>query len=408
MKQGGNRLFNNNITLIKMAISCDILVVGAGPAGSSAARAAAMGGAKTILIEKDPAAGMNIQCAESISKYLMPYLPFPIPKEQLTWEIIGMRFWAEGITIERTDEQWQGYNINREKFDKWLADEAVKAGAKFLTSTKLVDLDFNDDYIVKKAHVKTPKGEKEIKPKIVIGADGVKSTVARRLGVRKVRKGDIGELIAYDMRNLNLEHPHYDQIFFGDFAPGSYAYIMPKSRNVASVGVGTTIEENKRELERHFEEFIKLDIVKEQLKNRVIMDEKSGEAPVGYLTDKWIYGNVILTGDAANQNIKPFVEGIIPGIVCGEIAGRIASNTRSRYMDEEEYRQMVYTKLPQFRESDRMIDIIRSEGFRPHDTKRHLLHLGLCAEIFSTQEIIDLKETEYEVIMKRIERHLQK
>ncbi len=381
-----------------------MLVVGAGPAGSSAARAAALNGAKTILIEKDHAAGMNIQCAESISKYLMPCLPFPIPKEQLIWETTGMRFWAEGITIERTDEQWHGYNINRGKFDKWLADEAVRAGAKFLTNTKLVDLDFNDDYIVKKAHIKTPKDEKEIKPKVVIGADGVRSTVARRLGVRHIKRGDVGELIAYDMKNLRLDYPHRDQIFLGDFAPGSYAYIMPKSKNIASVGVGTTIEENKRELERYFGEFIKLDIVKEQLKNRVIIDEKSGEAPVGYTTKKWVYGNVILAGDVANQNLKPFVEGIIPGIVCGDIAGKliIDSISRNSILDEDEYKKQVYGKIDCFRESDEMIDIIRSEGFHPFDKKRHLFHLGLLSGILSVNDIKSFINLDYNVVKSKI------
>lgn len=380
-----------------MTISCDVLVVGAGPAGSSAARAAAMGGAKTILIEKDPDAGMNIQCAESISKYLMSYLPFPIPKEQLMWELKGMRFWAEGILIERIDEQWQGYNINREKFDKWLADEAVRAGTKFLTSTKLVDLDFNEDYVVKIAHVKTLKGEKEIKPKIVIGADGVNSTVTRRLGVRRIQTGDIGELIAYDMKNLKLDYPHYDQIFLGDFAPGSYAYIMPKSRNIASVGVGTTIEGNKKELEKHFEEFIKLDIVKDQLKNRVILDEKSGEVSIAYLTDKWVYGNVILAGDVANQNLKPFIEGIIPEIICGDIAGKIASESVfSKTLPNEKYKNSIYRKLPLYEESDNLISIIQSEGFHPKDKKRHLFHLGMCAGILFAKDINNLSNETYD------------
>jgi len=381
-----------------MAISCDVLVVGAGPAGSSAARAAALNGAKTILIEKDHAAGMNIQCAESISKYLMHCLPFPIPKEQLIWEMTGMRFWAKDIIIERTEEQWHGYNLNREKFDKWLSYEAVKAGAKFLTNTKLVDLDFDSNYIVKKAYVKTLKGENEIKPKVVIGADGVKSTVARRLGIRHIQTGDIGELITYDMKNLNLDHPHYDQIFLGDFAPGSYAYIMPKSGNIASVGVGTTIEENKKELEKHFEEFINLDIVKNQLKNRIIIDEKSGEVPVAYTTKKWVYGNVILAGDVANQNLKPFIEGIIPGIICGDVAGKIANKSVSSKTlpNNEKYKNIIHQKLPFYEGSDNLIDIIRSEGFHPKDKKRHLFHLGMCAGILFAEDINNLSNETYD------------
>jgi len=59
-----------------MSIECDVLVVGAGPAGSSAARAAAMNGAKTIFIDKKEEIGKPVQCAEGIGEDLFSYLPF--------------------------------------------------------------------------------------------------------------------------------------------------------------------------------------------------------------------------------------------------------------------------------------------------------------------------------------------
>ena len=387
-----------------MTVSCDVLVVGAGPAGSSAARAAAIKGARTILVEKNPAAGMNIQCAESLSKYLLKYLPLPIPKDQLIWEMTGMQFWAEGITIERTEAQWHGYNVNRERFDKWLADEAVKSGAHLLTNTKLVHLDFDDNYVVNKVHLKTPQGEKEIKPKIIIGADGTKSTVARRLGVWGEEEGDIGELVAYDMKNLDLKYPYYDQIFLGDFAPGSYAYIMPKARNVASIGVGTTIEKTKRKLEKHLDEFMELDLVRDQIKNRVIIDEKSGEVPIAYLTKEWVYGNTILVGDAATQNIKPFVEGIQPGIICGDIAGKLAADSLigSKELTNQVYKDLVFSKLPILKESDELIDIIRGDSLNPSDKKRHLFHLGMCAGVFSARQIKGLLNKDYTVVKEEL------
>jgi len=72
-----------------MSIKCDVLVIGAGPAGCSAARAAAKNGADTILIEKEKQI-TQIPCAEGLGSYLFPLLPFKIPKELLIWRINGI------------------------------------------------------------------------------------------------------------------------------------------------------------------------------------------------------------------------------------------------------------------------------------------------------------------------------
>jgi len=84
-----------------MAIECDVLVVGGGPAGLSAARAAARRGLKTIVIEEHEEIGVPVQCAEAVGEYLFPYLSFKIPTEQLIWKIKGMYFWADGIAVKR-------------------------------------------------------------------------------------------------------------------------------------------------------------------------------------------------------------------------------------------------------------------------------------------------------------------
>lgn len=78
-----------------MVIRCDVLVVGAGPAGSSAARAAAEAGAHTILIDKKKEIGVPVQCGEGIGTYLFPFLPFKIPAEQVVWKLTGISFWAD-------------------------------------------------------------------------------------------------------------------------------------------------------------------------------------------------------------------------------------------------------------------------------------------------------------------------
>ena len=382
-----------------MVIECDVLVVGAGPAGSSAARAAVEAGAKTIFIDKKKEIGVPVQCAEAIGEYLIPFLPFKIPGEQLIWKIDGMRFWAEAITIERRGGIWSGYAISREKFDKWLANRAIGSGAKFYFETELIDLEFNEKYHVTKAIVKTGTGIREIKPKVVIAADGVHSKVLNKLGFTNL-KDKCGEVLSFELNNLNLYKPTYEQLYIGDFAPGAYAYIFPLSKSRANVGVASLFPTKK--LERCYAEFLEIPKVKKQLKDGEEVIEKSGWAPIHYLADKWVYGNVLLVGDAATQNFKPFIEGILPGIICGNVAGKTAYNFITERNLLGDYQRCIKDKLGElFLESDHLLDILYELG-KSLDKKEHLVRLGLFANVFSLKEITKLNFEDYNALKRRL------
>ena len=380
---------------------CDVLVVGAGPAGCSAARVAAEAGAHTIFIDKKKEIGVPVQCAEAVGEYLIPYLPYNIPEEQLIWKIDGMLFWAEGITIERSGGIWSGYAINREKFDTWLAANAAKSGAQLQLETELIDLEFGEKYHVTKAIVKTDEVVREIKPKVVIAADGVHSKVLNKLGFTNL-KDKCGEVLSFELTNLNLYKPTYEQLYIGDFAPGAYAYIFPLSKSRANVGVGSIFRSEK--LEDCYKEFLEIPVVKKQLKPGIEVIEKSGWAPNRYVTDKWTYGNVLLVGDAANQNFKPFVEGVLPGIICGDIAGKAASDFIYGSDSLSNYQKRVKDKLGAFfLESDRVLDLLHALG-ELSNKKEHLLRLGLFASIFSIKEINNLRSEKYEILKRWLEK----
>ncbi|GAH69894.1 unnamed protein product, partial [marine sediment metagenome] len=225
-----------------MSIRCDVLVVGAGPAGSSAARAAAKKGLKTILIDKKEEIGNPVQCAESVGTYLLPYLPFKIPKELLRWEITGMYLWTENLAIIKDERGiFSGYAIDRLKWDSWISSIAVKNGANLLAETKLISLEFDGNQVIKAIAEKAGK-KVEFKPKYVIGADGTHSTVIDFLDVPKNEV--LGYVRSFEMKNLKLKYPKYDQLFFGEFAPKAYAYFFPISNTSANIGIGT-IYKNK-------------------------------------------------------------------------------------------------------------------------------------------------------------------
>lgn len=383
-----------------MVIECDALVVGAGPAGSSAARAAAEAGANTIFIDKKKEIGVPVQCAEAIGEYLFPFLPFKIPAEFLKWRINGLSFWTEDITIKRKGGSWSGYAIDRDSFDKWLANNAIESEAKLHLETELIDLEINENYHVTKAIMKTGDGIREIKPKVVIAADGVNSTVLDLLGVKKEKKGSTGEIKSYEMHNLKLDNPHFDQLFMGDFAPGAYGYIFPKSKNTANVGAGFLF--SKKSLDHCYEEFLEIPKVKSQIKNAICVKEKTGQVPFCYLTDKWAYGNVLLAGDAANQNIKPLVEGFLPAIVCGDLAGKRVAKYLAKKGVLDSYQTDIENKLGfLFKDSDILLniayDLLQSE-----EKKEMLLTLGVNTNIFSYKKIEKLKKENYKTLKRKL------
>lgn len=374
-----------------MTLECDVLVVGGGPAGSSAARAAALKGAKTILIEKQKRI-TNVPCAEGIGSYLFPLLPFKIPKNQLIWKINGIAFSDGETEIIQHGSFYRAWSIERENFDNWLLNEAKRYGAQVLMDTEFIGLHQNNKNHVDKVIAKKDNKKLIIKPKTIVAADGVKSKFAEKLGIFKKQKDSIGYVYSWEMKNIKLKHLHYEQMFFGDFAPRAYGYIFPKSNNVANIGIGST-KDNKN-LENKFNNFLE-DIIHNQVKNGIKTIDRSGNAPVKTMVEKIQYGNVLFTGDAANQNFKPYVEGILPSIICGDIAGKTSFNNRINYEEK------IKKKLgKQFEDSNRLLEkLLEVDKYR--SDKKHLLSMYMFA--FLDADIInDLSHKSIEMIKKEL------
>jgi len=388
-----------------MSIKCDVLVVGGGPAGSCAARSAVLSGAKTILIEKKEEIGVNVKCAEGIGEYLFPYLPFEIPKEQLIWKIDGMFFWADDISIEKRGKFWKGYSVDRSRFDKWLSELAVNNGAEILTNTELTDLELDEEDNVKKAIVRRNGNLVEIFPKVIVAADGAESTVLDLLCLYNPKRGDLADVYSWEMKNLDLYKPHYEQVFTGSFTPSGYAYIFPKGKDVANVGVGGIYPEKK--LERYFEEFLEIPHVKKQVKNAEYVVEKSKKAVWNNLTDKWIYGNVLLAGDVANQNLKPFIEGILPSIVCGGIAGKIAYDiSTKKNIDDKKYLNQAKKALGAHYEASKEMQDGIEYLFAKKGKEKYLQFFGMVTELFKPEEIEDTENMDYKDLKSKLLRRI--
>jgi digeranylgeranylglycerophospholipid reductase len=161
----------------------DVLVIGAGPAGSRAAEVAAEGGASVILVERRKKVGVPVQCAEFLHKKVVHKLE--VPSRAIAQDVDGMVTHLFG-GIKATSRA-PGCVLHRDLFDAFLSERAVKAGAELMLGTLAVEPIMGDkrgDGPVGAVleHGRTGKLEK-VWAKVMIGADGPGSVVGSWIGL---------------------------------------------------------------------------------------------------------------------------------------------------------------------------------------------------------------------------------
>ena len=165
-----------------MKESYDIVIAGAGPAGTTTARFAAEAGASVLVLEKDHDIGVPVRCAEGATEAgLRSVLP-EIDPRWIENEMHKVLFHSPtGQEVELFFNQ-TGYILNRKLFDYDLAQWASRAGADILTKAMVVDLVRNNGHIAGVQFEHLGKSYK-VNAKLVVGADGVESRVGRWAGL---------------------------------------------------------------------------------------------------------------------------------------------------------------------------------------------------------------------------------
>ncbi|MBT5641511.1 NAD(P)/FAD-dependent oxidoreductase, partial [Candidatus Bathyarchaeota archaeon] len=157
----------------------DIIVVGAGPAGALTARTAAENGAKVLILEEHEQAGTPVYCAEGLShkgfidsglEPVEPLIAQKIHKVKV--------FVPSGKSVAITHKEIEGYSLNREHYDKALADSAEAAGAVMMNYTKALGV-IKEDGVVVGVKAISDGEEFEIRAPLTVGADGHASIIRR-------------------------------------------------------------------------------------------------------------------------------------------------------------------------------------------------------------------------------------
>jgi digeranylgeranylglycerophospholipid reductase len=308
-------------------IKTDVLVIGSGPAGSSAAKHAALGGADVIIIDKKSEIGAPKRCAEGVSKKGLVDLEIKPNKQWVAKELDGVRLVSpNGTNVWLTSDEIElpeaGFILERKVFDKYMAMDAARAGAeiKIKTLARRMRKEGNK-YVVTCEHM----GEMfEIKANIIIAADGPESRVARWAGLHTATKAiNMESGIQFEMVGVEMEKQDVSEFYFGSVAPGGYAWIFPKGDDIANVGLAVITNDTNKTPYQHLKEFI---ANCPATQNAQAVELNIGGDPVGGMPKKIYDDNIMVCGDAAGQIIPLTGGGIITGMKGGMYAGIAANN----------------------------------------------------------------------------------
>ena len=298
----------------------DLLVVGAGPAGSMAAKTAANAGLKVALLEKRQEIGEPVRCAGGINKSSLSILVKPDPK-WIAAEVKGARIYApDGASITVHDEG--GYVLERKIFDQSLATDAAHAGAEVFVKTRAVGLLKRDG--VPCGICAQREGELlKMETPLVIGADGVESKVGRWAGIdTSLIPKDIEVCAQFLVLDRGIDEDYCEFYLGNEIAPGGYVWSFPKGDRLANVGICIQGSKSTPGLAARLLE----DFIQKRMPDARLLDLVVGGVPASGPIETAISDGVMLVGDAARQSDPLNYAGIFNGMKAGVIAGEIAAD----------------------------------------------------------------------------------
>lgn len=365
----------------------DVLVIGAGPAGSSAAKHAALNGAEVLMIDKKSEIGVPKRCAEGVSKEGLKQLGIEPNPRWITKELSGVRMVSPNGTDVILDEDKvklpeAGYILERKVFDKFMAMDAARAGAQIMVKTLATGLKREGDRVIVSAeHM---DHEFEIQAKIIIAADGPESRVGRWAGLKTGTKPKNMESCAqFEMVNVEMKEPDCIEFHFGSVAPGGYAWIFPKGDDLANVGLGILNTLTEKTAYQHLLEFVDNNPATQ---NAQPVELNIGGDPVGGVIKDLVADNVLVVGDAAGM-VNPLTGG---GITSGMTGGRIAGEVAAKAVKDEAW------SAKDMKEYKKLCQEEVAESFKKYlKTKEYLLSLS-DEELDSIAEAF--QETDFDVI----------
>ena len=304
-------------------LNFDVVVVGGGPAGSSAAHMAAKSGCTVALIEKEKEIAQTVRT--SGVTWISDIKKFGIPEECYN-PIKKFSFCSPKNSVKISGEIAKAAVLDVRKTYRFLANRAKTSGSELFTSTNVTEVLKDDTGKCTGVIAKSDGKQIQFNSKVVIDASGFVSVIAKELGyVTQWKKFGAGA--EFEVKTEKLEHDNWWLMVGQEYSPAGYAWIFPTSKDTARIGVGIGKPDSDVDPTVRLNELLekKLGPIKD-LGNIEKIEFHYGLIPNDGVSRKTVYDNLILVGDSAGQANPLVLEGIRYAIRFGEVAGQVAAN----------------------------------------------------------------------------------
>ena len=323
-------------------VSFDVIVVGGGPAGISAAITAVREGLKVLLIERGKFCGAKNMFGGAIytkpMKEIFPDFEENAPLERKTVEHkYAILTENEGtvVSYKNQNSKHTSYSVIRPKFDRWMGEEARKAGVTILDETVVTSPIVENDYVV---GVKTEL--EDIYAKVIILADGVNSLLAKQLGLRedldtKSVALSVKEVLKLDKEKINDRFNLNDgegcilEIFGSSMLGELGLGFLYTNENSISIGLGVTLNElveNRQKAYELLDKMKKHPVIAPLIKDGELIEYSAHLIPEGGYKKipKLCANGVMVIGDAAMLVNNLHWEGTNLAMISGKYAAETA------------------------------------------------------------------------------------
>lgn len=304
----------------------DVIIVGGGPVGLIASKEIAGAGYSVCVIEEHQEIGYPVQCSGLYSIRGLKTLGLTLDDSIISNTIKGGRFYSPaGKEFTAYSNLERARVVEKKLFDKYLAKESSMAGAELKLKTEVTGVACGKEVRVSTSGI---YGEETLASRLIIGADGVRSTVARQLGLKTPKKIVAG--IQVEVDKVDTEKDTAEVYFGRRYAPNFYAWILPKD---GTYEVGLGVRKAEAPLKEYLRRFMKQHpVASKKILSKSIVEMNLGAFPVAG-AEKTVAERTLIVGDAAGH-VKASTGG---GVITGGIAARIAGKACVKALEEENY-----------------------------------------------------------------------
>ncbi|MEM3725617.1 MAG: NAD(P)/FAD-dependent oxidoreductase [Candidatus Bathyarchaeia archaeon] len=302
----------------------DVIIVGGGPSGSfTALNLAKLGAEKVTVFEEHSEIGVPCHCAGHLSINGLKSLGlYPLPKEIIENVFYGANFYSpSGREFSVRFSFPVTCAVNRSLFDRYIAGLAKVAGVRYSLNSRVESLIVEDGFVKGVSVKQSGLFEGKYLCKVVVDAEGVSARILRQAGLPTFNRNMLVYGVQAEVEGVKDVESDVVEVYLGrGYAPGFFAWLIPKRHGRAKVGLAAETGNPKRFLEKLM---FKHPAASKKLRAAKILEVNFHPLTLGGPIEKAYSNGFLAVGDAASQAKPTTGGGVVLSLTCSRVAAEV-------------------------------------------------------------------------------------